>query len=190
MESEPSRAGRARFRAGDDRLEIVIPAARRIVGTLFLAVWLGAWAFGEALAIGLLLGGAGGSSLFPLLWFGAWTLGGLVTLAAFVWTLAGREAVTVTPRELRVVRAMPLLRRGWSYDAGAVRDLRARPPLPGGSSRRRGVPAILSGRDLGSVAFDHGSGTAGFGIDLGEREAAELAATVERWLADARGDRR
>jgi hypothetical protein len=155
-------------------LEIVIPAQRNAFRTLFLGVWLCGWAVGEVMVPTAFLGQdlEPDARLFAMVWLAAWTLGGGFAIYAFLWSLAGRERVLVTPFSLRIKRDLFGMGRVREYELVHVRDLRCSPPAYNPHDFRSGMQ--VWGIGGGTIAFDHGAGTVRFGTGLEEGEAKAI----------------
>jgi hypothetical protein len=175
---------RPRYRTEEtfDGLEISIPAKRMWFAAGFLGFWLMGWLAGEVAVTAILVVGLinviqnglalipqGPVGLFLLGWLGAWTVGGLAAMRAWLWSMGGREVVTVGRISLRIEHRAPFWSRRKEYNMADVADLRLsqQPAWPWG----RAAPFPMGGDHGGTLAFDYGAGTVRFGTGLEEAEA-------------------
>jgi hypothetical protein len=137
-----------------------MPPKRHLFALVFLPVWLVGWCIGEIAVIRELLW-ARGANLFLIVLLLAWTFGGAFALFAFLWQLAGKDVVIITPDALTVKREIAGF--GWAreYDREHVRDLRV------ASESEDGVSRALAG----PIEFAYGSKTYRFGGGIDEEEA-------------------
>jgi hypothetical protein len=173
---------RLRIRREQGRLLLESTGQRTLLGSIVLALWLVAWAFGESVAVRQLFfsDAAEGGSWFLALWLLLWTAGGLLALAVLLRGLAGRESIAVEGRTLSVrTGALGRTRR---FDLSGIRDLRVEPAVPPGSP---GLHAVFHDVEMlrpdpgraAALAFE-GSGASvrfGAGLDEGELEEARAA---------------
>ncbi len=157
-------------------LRIVIPARRNWFILLFLAVWLVGWAFGELSAIGVLFdvgpmrtGRRSAPSAFLAFWLLGWTFGGAAAAYTWLWNLCGREIVRIDGAALAISREPIPFPRSREFDWTQVRNLRVSPSL---RPRQNFSP--------GTIAFDYGARTHGFGRGLDEAEAQMLIDAIAR----------
>lgn len=163
-----------------DTLAIRLRVKRQPVKLVFVGLWLCGWAAGEVSVLLALFwfGMEPIVAAFMLIWLTAWTLGGFRIITDFLWELGGYERLTVSDHLVTVTRAMPFRRRVTTCDASAVTNLRAThtdsevASLPGSGLKAR--------RDLGTLKFDYGNYTIGFGMGLDPDEGRDLAALIHR----------
>jgi hypothetical protein len=186
MKVEPVSGGRATVRDTGSALEVIIPAQRRALLAAFLTVWLAGWAVGAATALG------GFVRKHPLrappgflaLWLTVWMLGGVFAAFALIWTVFGRERLTLTEQYLDVRREALGLGRGWRYDLANVKDLRAS-GLPSSTMTWGSGGHFWSYGGGGQIAFDYGPKTVRFGATIDEAEAKQIVAQLvsrNAWL--------
>jgi hypothetical protein len=159
---------------------------RNWFGILFLAFWLAFWLMGEVLVLGIVVVGLlnlllnrrppgpaeWGVGIFLLAWLGGWTVGGLFAIRAWLWSVAGREVISVRADFLRIERGVPLWHRAEEYRMADISSLRlSQPSLSASESTRH---AQLWGVYGGLLAFDYGASTVRFGIGLEEAEAKQI----------------
>jgi len=173
---EPLDSGRARIDEDINGLEIRIRSKTQWFVTVFLCFWLFGWAFGEVMVLTTLLGGGVGvANLFMIAWLGAWTVGGLFCMSVVLWNFAGQERITLPGNALTVQRRVPVLTRSWTYDIAQITKLRTTQQVETALWVNRQMNSgLFSRRDHGSVKFDYGMRTVGFGMELEEAEAAHL----------------
>lgn len=165
-------------------LRIVIPAPRRWVVALFLSAWLCAWAAGLVAAASQLLGPAQGAPspapvAFLLVWLAGWLAGGAFVAWTVAWNVAGREVVSISGAKLSVRREALGVGRTRTFDAAAVRDVRAAFSAGALGSIRREA----TGR--GAIAFEAGGKTHHLGAGLDDAEAEQIAAALRDRLPAA-----
>lgn len=159
--------------------------ARQPILPVLLAAWLVAWFFGEREALVHLFSpdeDAAGA-FFLLVWLAMWTAGGLGALALLVYSLAGREIVTLRERTLTLRWAAGPL--GWSrrFEVGALSNLRFEElsPLTVPDESEDTPVARRRIRMPPALAFDRGGTTVRFASRISREEAAlALAALGER----------
>lgn len=173
-------AGRATIFEDISSVTIKIPAHKRILISLFIAVWLCGWVYGLFMALSMLVSSGGGFVLgFMLVWLTGWTLGGLAALFSLVWMLVGFERVTIDPDGIKIERIIGPLRREKNCAMEHVRDLRV---FEGGSVSKFQQAGMdwLAGYGQGSIRFDYGRGTRGFGLELEAGEAKEIVVLIRK----------
>jgi len=164
-------------------LEVIIPAKRNWLATLFLGFWLCGWAAGEILVpIATFAKGAPPwpANLFAAVWLGAWTLAGGFVLYIFLASLVGRERILLSPPTLSIQRELFGMGRVREYELVHVRDLRA--SLQKYSLYDFRSTFLFWGIGGGNIAFDHGAATVRFGAGLEESEARTI---IERMRSRA-----
>ncbi len=166
--------GRSRFQQSMYGPRLIIPAPRSLPIVLFLSLWLAGWVVGLLAAIhGLHAPNAqGGGQGFLVLWLTFWILGGGWAMLTILWMLVGKEIVTVE-RGLLIVRLEVLgFGRTRQYSVPEMRDLRTREPprASGGRALQAPQPSFKTG----TIAFDYGARTYGFGLGLEQGEAKEV----------------
>lgn len=170
------RAGRARIVRDADKLIVSIKGKRHPFVAAFLGFWLLAWAFGWIAASGsLLLGGAGGASLFILVWLCGWTVGGILALAAFLWLVSGRETIEISADKVSIIRHIPIWSKKVECHFADIKRLRVQETTTGLSGNQ--TPNWFS-RKSGNIQLDYGIHSLGFGIELDQAEAAQVVHTI------------
>ncbi|HET8538486.1 MAG TPA: hypothetical protein VFL83_01310 [Anaeromyxobacter sp.] len=169
-------------------VRVVIPARKRPLASLFMAVWLCGWTVGGVAVIRQLVGQLLGTSepvplpvvAFMVVWLALWAVAEALVAAALAWSLAGREVISLSGATLRIRREAFRIGRTAEYGAASVRNLRAAPV-----TYRRGdgrSPMQAFGIGGGPIAFDHGAATRRFGAGLDEAEAEEVARALRERL--------
>lgn len=169
-------------------MRITIPVRRNWFLIVFVAFWLGCWAW---VMVGIPLGLLGmapafavdqgqlGAVVFVVVWFVLWTLGGFFALLAWLWNLVGKEVVILTGSVLVIRRQIFGVGRSREYDAGQVRGLRCSPQVYEPWNFSWGSSAAFWG--LGGVlAFDYGARTYRFGPGLDEAEAKMILGAIKQ----------
>ncbi len=162
---------------------LVIPAPRRIGFALFICVWLGGWAWGLVSAVKDLQdpGTHGEGRSFIALWLTLWILGGAWAVLTVLWTLMGREIITIEQGYLTVRQELFGLGRSRAYALQDVRDVRVRQPV-GQWSGARSLQMPQPSFKNGTIAFDYGARTYGFGCGLEEGEAKLILEELRPYL--------
>jgi hypothetical protein len=165
-------SGRARFEDRGHTLRVVIPAQRPVLLLLFLLPWLAGWSVGERALLEQVsqvnLWSSLAGAVVVLFLVGGWTFGGVYAAAMVLWTLFGREVITIDGRSLTIRREALRLGRTHRYDLVEVKNLRWIPSTDAPPSRR----APWEG---GLIAFDHGKKTVRFARPLEDAEAKVVA---------------
>jgi hypothetical protein len=160
-------------------LSITIKAPRNWFLVFFLPIWLTGWTFGGIMAISALVKGPDRSP-FLMVWLCGWAAGEVIVALNWLWTVFGREVVSVRAGSFvhrREVFGYGLER---SYAVQEVFNLRASGDF--GTQNRWGNNSLtqMSG---GTIAVDTKYGdTYRFGINLEEREAVAVAKELSPYL--------
>lgn len=180
-------SGSARLYEDHDLFQIHLKSKSSVFVTVFIGFWLCGWAFGEFTVLGQLFSGQGfgGGVWFLIFWLCAWTVGGIIAISQFLWGVAGYELLTLSEGELTIERCIPIFKRRWNYDVNEVKNFRAGSAVPTGLSfsGRQSLNGMFSNRGEGTLKFDYGFLSPGFGIGLEEAEAKWLAEKLEVRLA-------
>lgn len=159
---------------------IVIPAPRLWPLAAFFALWLAGWTAGEMSAVkqlwGAFSGGGGAGALFAeaflLFWLAGWTAGGLFAWGLFLFSLDGREVVTMREDKL-CVKLETFLGLGWTWRFNMVGMT---PPRLAGAEEAadRGDPTPLARLNLAHIAIESGGRKWKLGVGLEARRAKDL----------------
>lgn len=165
-----------------DTLAIRLRAKRDLFTIVFLSIWLTGWAAGWlGVPVFVLLGGMPAfAAVFAMIWWLFWTWGGWKAVQVFLWHLGGMERLVIAPDTITVTRGIPFRRRTLTCDASAVTDLRATRPDTDALRKLQKSPSFDAPRDKGSIKFDYGGHTIGFGLGLSAEETRELAELIHR----------
>lgn len=194
MHVESPGEGRAIIEHGPQDMTITTPAKCSGGLLVFLVFWLCGWAVGEFLvlwgAVTWLFGWSGDEAapvstlvvLFMAAWLMLWTIGGIAALAALLWMLTGSEIVRVSSAGIEVLRYTLIWKRHRSYDARHIARLRLRPPRGrfdnDDTDSRNSASGMLNGFSDGSIKFDYGRKTVGFGLELDDADARHVAGEI------------
>jgi hypothetical protein len=190
MHTEPPYRGRAIVETLGTTTRVTIPAPKR-AAVAFLILWICGWAFGEVTVIRQILfrhhppGRHAPQEPFLFVWLAMWTVGGALALFTVLWTLFGRERITVADQFLTIRREVLGVGREKRYDLATVKDLRVT-PVAQDVWQVNGQRWGFSG---GIIAFDYGARTIRFGAPLDEAEAKQITATLiqnSSWLRRSR----
>lgn len=175
---ENPNAGRAEIYESADLFQVRLKSKSSHFVMAFMMFWLCGWAYGEFKVLSILISGeSGGASVFLLAWLGAWTVGGVFAATQLLWIVSGYELLSLSPNALTIQRCIPFYRRSWNYDINHVTNVRASAIVAddGTSRRKQYHPGIFSGPTQGTVKFDYGMKTPGFGLEMEEAEARKIA---------------
>lgn len=165
--------GRAKIERVDPDLVITIPVKRELAVTVFLAIFIGAWANGMILALGHLFDFEDlPTTIFLIVWSVGWSFVGGALIVGFLWTLVGREIVTLSPLALTIERGIWSLRRRRTYELGRVRNLRETASGTAPIWKSRLTMATFPGS--GYFTFDYDDKTLHFGPFLEETEIEHI----------------
>lgn len=160
-------------------VEISIPARRNWFIIIFMGAWLGGWALGEAAAAGALFGIFDEVPLpfkvFISFWLVAWTVGGAAAVRLLVWTLKGKEVITVTRGLLTLEKKGFLMGAPKMYDLEKATHFRVEDKYANVNSpvnvRQFDLSGIIGG---GTICFNYGMGTIKFAAGMEGVEAESL----------------
>lgn len=170
--------GRVTITEQGDMLRVVVPAKANPFVTGFIGFWMIGWAFGWVSALVMLVTSPSVVSVFIVGWLGAWTIGGIAAGSVLLWTLAGREIVLIDAHQITVTRRIPLWSRSVTCATSDIRALRTVEETPIRPRTQRGAPGLWSPRSAGSIRFDYGVHTIGFGLEVDPAEANQAVAII------------
>lgn len=166
--------GRGKVARDGHDLKITIRAKRSLFVTVFLAVWLTGWAFGEFTVLSILVFNPGPEAPWLLIWFAGWTVGGGLALLAFLWNVSGKETLRITPQDLTVTRSILAYRRRRVVNLPDVQNFRTAPPVFVSPDDDDNTPGIFRSWSTGALQFDHGEQTVGFGLEIDTSDAERI----------------
>lgn len=166
------------------KMIITIPARRTLITVVFLAFWLFMWTRGWNSAASQIADGHADAFLY--IWITAWTFGGLLACLFVLWSIIGKEIVTLTTSQITVKRTIAFLSRKSVCDLNTVTNLGAngmnQTPegfhISSSHRSRNSAPSFFSPRRSGAITFDHGVHTIGFGLGLDDAEAKRIAEMI------------
>jgi len=176
-------------------MRIVVPAWRNRLGILVAGVWLAAWLLTESLFVAALFAGlwargrgspdvdvSAGGVVFYVAFLLIWTALGLLTLAGWLWAVAGKDVVTVTDRAVTLKR--DVLGRGptRTYEIDRLRALRVVPWWKYNAWATRGHRRWLFWGG-GPIGLDHDGRTTQFASGVHEAEAYRIVDRVRARFA-------
>jgi hypothetical protein len=160
------------------RVRVTIPARRNWFVILFLPLWLAGWAAGDVAVLSQVIDDppTGGEGPFILVWLVLWNVFGPLFALFWLWTVAGKEIVTLDAEVLSLRYALG--RVGWTrrFARDQVAALRVSPSATAEARSLAWWPGA------GTIAFDYGARTYRFGSGLDEAEAKQVAADLRRRL--------
>jgi len=118
--------GRATIIEDFDYIEIIIPAKKNWLLILFLGFWIGGWLFGEITVNGTLVNIRSGSlDFFTILWLCGWTLGGAVVIRTLIWSLFGKEIITVDRGTITIDKKGAIFYKAKTYELNEAKHFRS-----------------------------------------------------------------
>lgn len=176
--------GRATIHDNITNLQIIIPAKRNWFIIIFIGAWLCMWLAGEVFALAMIGGSVLGHSpagFFIVFWVVAWTAGGFMAFRFFLWSVAGKEIVTIGQGTMMIEKKGALLAKPKTYDLKEVKNIRVQEDIPDymgpfGGFPRSGFGKLYSG---GTIRFDYGLQTVKFAGGIDEAEAKYILGRVK-----------
>lgn len=167
---------------------VVIPSPRLWPVSIFLGFWLYGWTEGEVSAARslwqLARSADGWLALLPgaflLFWLAAWTVAGVFTWGAFLFSIEGREVVSLNGGKLRV-RLETLLGLGWSWHFALAEMAPPRLmvlPVPGNKNLQGAQGSGAALPKYSGIAINSGSKKWRLGLGLEESRAKDLLYTL------------
>ena len=156
-------------------IQIIIPAKKNWFVIIFLGAWLCAWCGGEIGVLSFVIKGVvfrhQPGVLFILVWLVAWSVGGVFAFRFFLWSIKGKEIITVGQGTLMIDKRAALFFKPKTYDLNEVRSIRIQEDnsFYGSSGRRYGSYNALNAG--GTIRFDYGLQTVKFAAGIDEAEA-------------------
>jgi len=154
-------------------IEVIIPAKKSLFVNSFLAFWLLAWAYGEAVIISRLLSIDGQTpDAYIVIFACGWTFSGMLAILVWLWNNKGREIIRIGDGELKRSREYGLFSRSKIYQTKHISNLRVSELSP--TSLETGGGMEFWGLSGGSITFDYEPGIAKIGLGLDEAEAGHI----------------
>ena len=153
---------------------------------LFFLVWLGGWTAGEVSAAkalyGIIKSAEHWTALLPaaflVVWLAGWTIGGIFAWSIFLFSLNGREVVTLSGDKLRV-RPETFFGLGWTRKFPVPGMTPAKVvSLPQGKTPGGADASGLPPPRLACIAIASAGKTWKLGLGLDEQRARELLHTL------------
>ncbi|NQU54590.1 MAG: hypothetical protein HQ522_18875 [Bacteroidetes bacterium] len=173
---EQLHTGRTKIDFEGTKMTIQIPSKKNWFIILFLCVWVTGWFIGEKSAITSLINSDNiGIDTFMLVWLTGWTIGGAFAILVLLWTLAGRETLSIDKRIFQIDKGIKnFVFRTRKYDLKAVKNLELNPAQNKTSLFAQNNVGDFWGLTGGKLRFDYGMKTIKFGIGIDEAEARYL----------------
>ena len=163
-------------------IRITVPAQHGKTSLLFISCWLVGWAFGETMALrSLAVDWRNGQfgNIFLTIWVTAWTIGGVSAVRMLLWSIWGREIITVGQGILTLAATGSLFGKPKSYSLQDVRYLRVQDPAYGEAETARRFN-LTNPKGAGTIRFDYGLQTVDFASGIDEAEASYLLALLRK----------
>lgn len=160
-----------------DGLTISIPSGKNWFIIIFLTIWLAGWIVGEITApLSLFWAEDPGDRFFTITWLIGWTIAGSFFIFVWLWSIFGKEIITVNSVYLVIKRDI----LGWGklrqYQVSHIKDIRVSTffsfPWSFESSMQ------FWGIGGGLIAFDYGPRTYRFASGVDEAEAKEILKSI------------
>jgi hypothetical protein len=174
--------GRAIVQDNLGTVRIVVPVRQSKSASLFIGFWLVAWTFGEINALRSLMndwrnGHLG--SIFLIAWLSIWTIGGISAIRMLLWSMLGKEIITIGQGILTLSATGDLFAKAKLYALQDIRNLRVQDPVYGEAEvKSRFNPTSPKG--IGTIRFDYGLQTVNFASGIDEAEANYLLALLRK----------
>jgi hypothetical protein len=167
-----------------ERLTLSLPAPRRYLTMVLLALGLAFWTYLFIASVGAMftqLSGSIAALFFILLWFLGWLLAGAVALYALLWMTLGREIVTLAGDTLTLRRDLKGHGTNQTYKARHIENLRVTPdPFSFYEFATSLRPFGLGG---GKLIFDYLTLVGQFGAGISLDEAQVVCDRLRQRLA-------
>ena len=165
-------SGRANITDNISEIELIIPAKKNYSLISIMILWLFGWVFGAIMAGKTFINPehSGPPILFMTIWMTGWTLGGLGVIYFLVWSLFGKEIITIGNGLLTISKKGAMFSKAKSYELGFISNMLAK-ELPLYSQSRNTLMSILN---RGTICFEYGMKTIRFGDALDEAEARHI----------------
>ena len=157
----------------DEELVLTIPTKPKRSTTIWLSLWLVAWAAGALYPItGMTWRGLGmGEAIYSLVFFGMWYVGGAAAIFIWSWLVAGKEIIAVSSGQLWIRRESFGIGTQHGYPFDQIEHLR----IPETGRPKRLSSSLQNwGASGGILVFNHGMQQVCFGSsldDIGAKEA-------------------
>ena len=172
------KTGRSIVNEYPEGIEVIIPAKKSLFVNSFLAFWLMAWAYGEAVVINRLFNYDGQTpDAFIVFYAFGWTISGLLAIFIWLWNNKGREVIRISETELRRSREYVWFSRAKIYQTTHVSKLRVSDLSP--TSLEMGGGMEFWGLAGGSITFDYKSGLGKIGLGINEAEAERIIQIIK-----------
>ena len=115
-------------------------------------------------------------------WIIPWTFGGAVGILGFLYKIKGKECLRIDPKAINYIRDYVVFKQAKVFDIASVSNVRVYSNEEASSRiKRSAIKEIFEfwGLTGGSIAFDYGSSTQRFGVDIDEAEAKHLIETLQ-----------
>jgi len=100
---------------------------------------------------------------------------GLPAIYTFFWQLAGKEIISINSAVMSITNQIFGWKKVYEYEIMDIKDLRASIPQKDLFAR---IKILQHSKQNGMIAFDYGSKTFRFGLDIDEAEAKQIASEV------------
>lgn len=180
-----SQSGRATIENIGGQVCIRIPTTKNILKILLLGAWLGAWFIGETTVVAQLLSGKShGGDSFLFFWLCGWTVGGCWAIFILLWSLAGRERITVAQGMLKIEKNILGFGQSREYSLSSTRDFRVVADGNSNSFFANRNAMSFWGYVNGPIVFDYGMKTIKFGLGIDEAEAKYILEVLNGYIED------
>jgi hypothetical protein len=178
MEMVKPKAGKSTISRTTGTLEIIMPSKKNIFIILFLPFWLAGWAY-ALVAVGKnIIAPNQGTTFFAIFWLGGWIVGGGFALVVWLWSIMGKEIVSVNSSFMKIRKGIGSLLLSKTYNIQDIKNIRI--VESSGSFQRSPFDDLISFRKIGTIAFDYGMNTFRFASGIDEAEAKHIIETLRQ----------
>jgi hypothetical protein len=165
-------SGRATITDNFSGIELIIPAKKNWFVVPFLCFWLIGWTVGIVMVSKTMFSVAksGPPLLFLIVWTTMWTLGGCAVIYYLVWSLFGKEIITVGNGLLTITKKGAMFSKPKNYDLAYISNMIAK-EQPLYTQGRNNFRTMMN---RGTICFEYGMKTIRFGDALDEAEARHI----------------
>jgi len=174
--------GRAKIDFDGFKMKIQIPSKKNWFIILFLSAWLVGWYFGESSVIKELISNDNiGVNSFMLFWLAGWTIGGAFAFVVLLWTLIGRETISIDRSIIQIDKGiLDFGIRSKRYELKSLKKLELNPGQNITTLFAQKNVGDFWGLTGGKLRFDYGLKTIKFGIGIDEAEARYLIDEIKK----------
>ena len=176
----------------DEVLQITIPSKKKFLQIFIYGLWLIMWGFMTGLSTFLLTFSIlsaiketnSGMWIFAMFitFMLLFLLGiGLLAIYQFLWHLTGKEIISLDSAVMCITNQIFGWKKFYEYGIMDIKDLRASTPQQDLFAHTK---ILQFSKQNGMIAFDYGSKTFRFGLDIDEAEAKQIVSEIQERLVN------